>query len=104
MGSQQNNNHPKTLKFDKFRENLLNGVLRFDDMLSGLDDQEIYVKSLTFKAPDDDRAGWLVVIRAMREGIPVVGFHNGDTFGEVLKGTTDRLSNRSVRWKEDQYA
>lgn len=104
MGSQQNNSDSRTVKYEKFQRNLLTAVLRFDDTTHALDEDMVYVQSITFKTPNEERSGWMVVMRATTEGKQVVGFHNADTFAEALKGTIDRLTNRSIKWKADAYA
>lgn len=78
--------------------------VRLDKTIQSLDDEDTFIKGLVFRPPDDENREWLVVVRAMRGGHNVVAFHRAEMFVEAVKGISDRLNNRSVVWKDDQYA
>ena len=79
-------------------------ALRMDAHLEKLQEQGIEVKALRFVYRGGVRGEVLCVVTAHTENGGIVAFHNGDTFGEVMKGIAARMGNGSLKWKEDEYA
>jgi len=46
----------------------------------------------------------MVVISAIVDNVPVVGFHRAEGAREALAGALNRLHNGDIKWKEDEYA
>jgi len=61
------------------------------------------VVSFSVRLPQYAGGEYLVVVRAIQDGKPVVGFHSADTLSEVLRGVLARLTNGSIKWKADKY-
>lgn len=53
--------------------------------------------------PSDDQ-GVLVVVKGYTEKGYVVAFHRGETVVEALVGAARRVSNHTLKWREDEYA
>lgn len=79
-------------------------ALRMDAHLETLQDNGIEVKALRFVYRAGIRGEVLCVVTAQTESGGLVAFHNGDSFGEVMKGIAARMGNGSLKWKEDEYA
>lgn len=75
----------------------------FERVLDMLADQDEWVYSIRAKLADEDNRETLIIVKAMVGGSPVVGFHSAEGFGEAVRGTIARLSNRTMKWKEDEY-
>lgn len=67
-------------------------------------DAGIYVRSLSVRLPDDESSEYRLVIRALVEGEACVAFHNGATLSDVIVGLLNRLQNRSLKFRRDEYA
>lgn len=78
-------------------------VLNIDRFIDKGVDDKIVVRAIKFRAGNVPGAEWLVVITAYSPGGPIVAFHSGDGFRETLVGLASRLSNGSLKWKDDQY-
>lgn len=79
-------------------------VYRADKLIERLDEADVWVHDLRFKAPDSEHGEWFVIVRATVSQKRCVGFHAGVSFQEALRGTLARLQNGSMKWKDDQYA
>jgi len=79
-------------------------VSGFEHLLDRLDEANIMIASVRVKVPLGDEVDYLIIVRARQEGRGVVGFHAGTTLRETLVGTIARLSNGSMKWKDDEYA
>jgi hypothetical protein len=78
-------------------------VTRMSNHIEKTETHDTGVTSIRFKAPTDERAEWFGVVSYVHEGEPLVAFHSGETFEEVLLGVCSRFVNGSLKWKEDQY-
>lgn len=47
---------------------------------------------------------YLIVGRLRVNGEAYVAFHSADTLYEAIRGFCERYTNRTLEWKEDQYA
>ena len=60
---------------------------------------------MSIRAPRSREGEYLVVIRGEdNEGMPVVAFNSGHSIGEAVRGVEARLSNGTLRWREDEFA
>jgi len=73
-----------------------------DKILARLDERDVWVKALRFRAPSDIGTEWLAIVTAHGPEGDAVGFHAAPTFQECLKGTLERLRNGSFKWKADK--
>lgn len=78
-------------------------LLGFEDVLDHLFDEEVQLRSISIRCPEDDRPEYLAVVRVYWHGEKQVGFHNAPTLLEVLTGVVNRLKNRTLQFKEDKY-
>lgn len=67
-------------------------------------DDDIEVDSLRVRAPRERAGEWLVIVKAWHGNKPMVAFHSALSFAEALIGTINRMRNKSLKWKEDEYA
>ena len=79
-------------------------MFRMDALLERYDDEDVFIGGLSLRAPGMDQSDWFVVVRAETPEGKVVAFHSAPTFLEAIQGVVARLDNRSLKWKEDQYA
>lgn len=75
----------------------------FEPVVERLFDDAIEVRSMAVRLPQAEGGDYLVTIRAYKEGKAVVGFSSGSSLTETLVGVVNRLQNRTVKWKADQY-
>lgn len=73
-----------------------------DRIVERLDENDMIVLGLRFKVPDGDGASWLAIVTARSPEGDLVAFHDAPTFRECLIGTVNRLSNGSMKWKENK--
>lgn len=59
--------------------------------------------SMRVRIPSEDEGEYLIVLKARQEGRAVVGFHAADTFAEAVMGALNRLRNKSIKWRDDEY-
>lgn len=79
-------------------------VRDYDHILERLFDSDIIVKGMSIRHPLDVGEGYLVVLRVVEAGTDKVGFHSAPTFAEVIEGLINRLKNRTLKFKDDEYA
>lgn len=79
----------------------LSGVERSLDRLF---DQETYLKTVSFRPPNDQQPDWFVIVRFSVGGDGMVAFTSGETFWEASKRFADQLSNGTLKLRPDQYA
>ncbi len=79
-------------------------IWSMEHVLDLLYDVNIIVNSLTVRIPTADEAQYLVVVRATKEGRAVVGFHGSDSYADTIRGGIERLRNKTMKWREDEYA
>lgn len=74
----------------------------------GFEHFEVYGIELTgmsFRPPQAPNGEWLIVVRGLDDdGAPVVAFHSDVHLDTAVVGLQNRLTNRSLRWREDEYA
>lgn len=75
-----------------------------DENLDKLDAQGFVFKGLNIKAPDENRADWLVTIKADVEGAPVIAFTSAPGLPEAVYQAISQFSKRQLKWKDDSYA
>jgi hypothetical protein len=91
-------------EFERQMVRLATQLLRFEQVITRMDEGGTWITGLSIKVPGEDRADYLVVVRARTSAGSVVGFAGGDTLAEAIRVTCAKLENRSMRWREDQYA
>lgn len=79
-------------------------LIRCDRILERLFDDDVEVLGMSIRLPQEDAGDYLVTVRARKGNNKVVAFHAANTLAEVLRGVLAKLENRSIRWKEDNYA
>lgn len=93
-----------TLNYQRAMLRFAESVVQFEWLYERLFARDVELLGLTVRIPDRDGMDYLVTVRAQVEGQRVVGFHAGATLYETLEGTLNRLKNKSLKWKADQYA
>ncbi len=78
-------------------------LLSLEQIADRLFEQDVEVRGITVRFPEDDRPEYLAVIRVMVAGSKEVGFHSAPTFIEVVVGVVTRLQNGSLKFREDTY-
>lgn len=63
---------------------------------------EVVLTEVRVKFPTETQPEFLVVLKGHSDGGPVVAFHQGSSFFEVLPGALRRLQNKDLKWKEDR--
>lgn len=76
---------------------------RIENTLGQLEDEDIFVLGMSLRAPNYEKAEWLAVLRADSPNGRLVAFHNAPSYAELVSGVAERLTNRSIKWKADQY-
>jgi len=61
------------------------------------------LRDIRLKAPSEEEGEWFVVVRAVLEGDPFVGFHNAFSAGDALRGAINRILNGKMKWRSDDY-
>lgn len=72
--------------------------------IDNLWDDQIQVTSIRLSLSNETRSDVLVVIKATTEGEAILAFHSAETIPEAVTGLCNRLKNKSLKWKEDEYA
>lgn len=91
----------------QFQEEMLRlgmQVARAERIFNSLFDDDIRVSRFSVKVPLYEGGEFLIVITAMAGGRGVVAFHSSPGFSDSVRGALARLENRSVSWKDDEYA
>jgi len=98
----------KTERYDRAVEREVHDLgavqLRASQMFINLEDEDFYVKSITFQSPFHTGGDWRVIVRVHAGGEDLVGFHGAHTYAEAGRGALERIDNRTMKWKEDEYA
>jgi hypothetical protein len=79
-------------------------LMNFEKVVQSFWNEEVEIVSLRIILPVGEGEEYRVVLKARSKGEAFVAFHNGATFSEALVGLVNRLQNRSLKFKEDQYA
>lgn len=92
------------LAFDK--QMVARGIAlgRVDTYLDAYAEDDIFVLGMSIRIPQDVGEDYLVTVRASTTEGAVVAFHSAASFDEVIVGLSNRLQNKSLRWKDDQYS
>jgi len=88
----------------RYIEKIAEPVLRFQASFEGGKFTDFEIKAIRFKAPVYERGEWLCVVSVSSEAGSFVGFHKDVDFASCLTGTLNRIQNRSMQWKVDEYA
>lgn len=67
-------------------------------------DRDVAVTSIKVLLPTYERADYLVVCNAEREGERLVAFHGGASFQEAVVGTLHKFRNNSMKWRADTWS
>lgn len=67
-------------------------------------EEGIEIKQVRLKQNLDAAGDWLAVVTARTESSHIVAFHSADGFVECLEGLCSKMTNGSVRWREDEHA
>jgi len=77
----------------------------WQDYLEGGAPGDISIKDIRIKAIQDGDYGTMIIIRAEdSEGKQLVAFQVGSHFVDALASAARRVANKSIKWKDDQYA
>lgn len=76
---------------------------QLEPVLDKLYEEDTMILGVSIRFTDDEGGDYLVVIRAQKDGERVVAFHAAATFYEAVEGFVNRLTNRSLRWKADEF-
>ena len=79
-------------------------LVRFERVAERLFEDDVHIMGMTIRVPSGEGEDYLVTIRAFVGGDAKVAFHAGATIVEVLGGVMNRLTNNSLKWKDDKYA
>lgn len=77
---------------------------RIDSYIDKYAEEDVFVTGMSIRIPQDVGEDVFITVRAQSPDGPVVAFHGASSFAEALLGLGNRLQNRSLRWKADQYA
>lgn len=66
------------------------------------EDDQIYV-GLSIRIPHNEGEDYLLTLRCFRAGEKFVAFHAAPTMVEALVGMVNRVRNKSMRWRDDQF-
>lgn len=61
------------------------------------------LRDIRLKAPPEEEGEWFVIVRAVVQGDPFVGFHSAYSAGDALRGAVNRVLNGTMKWKADDY-
>ncbi len=77
-------------------------VISLDDNITDTPDGEHFVNEIRFKVRYDEQGDILVVVKAFGGPGKTIAFHSADTVAEGLLGLANRLTNGTLKWKEDK--
>lgn len=77
---------------------------RADQTLDRLFEDDIHLRSMTVRTPEEGRGDFFVICRWWVGGQAKVSYNSAGTFWEAVKGAVDRMHNSSFVMKDDQYA
>ena len=89
---------------NKVSERIGDSLVRMDVQVEERGFEGETLMGMTIQTPWKRGDDWMVVLRANFEGEPMVAFHTADTLYEVMRGVAERFVNKSLEWKEDEYA
>lgn len=91
------------LVFDRELHKVGLRVFEIDDFIHKSVRDKFVVRAIKFRAGKVPGAEWMAVITAYSPDGPVVAFHSGESFKELVVGLAARLKNGSLKWKADEY-
>lgn len=65
-------------------------------------DEDLFLTHINIKVNPSGDGGYLAIIKAETPEGRVVAFHDAPTLAETIVGVLDRLSNRSLKFREDR--
>lgn len=77
---------------------------RFDNIWQEYFDGDYHLVSVRVIFPGLVGGEFKAVLKVEYQGQKLVAFHNAETLVETLVGLLNRLENRTLKFKEDQYA
>jgi len=92
-----------TAATDRLQRRMGASLMRAEVVLDGLFADEVYVKSITFRMPVSEGEEYLAVVRVSTLDGAQVGFHGAPTLAECVEGVLNRLQNRSMKYRADQF-
>ena len=104
MGTNSRANRKAEKAFEGYSQKVGETLISADSRFEALDENDCTVMAIRIRFPGHEKDDFLVTTKAAIEGKQMVAFHGADTFQEALVGTLNRLYNKSMQWKEDQYA
>ncbi len=78
-------------------------LLGFERTLEQMFEDEMYVRGISIRFPEDDRPEYLAVVRVDGADGKQVAFHSAPTIMELIVGVAKRMSNKSMKYREDEY-
>jgi hypothetical protein len=88
---------------DAMLERAGGSLLVFEKRMESLAEEGIVLTGFSVRLPSEDKPDVFVVIRAATDTAKLVGFHGAPTLIEAIPGALERLYNRSIKWREDNY-
>lgn len=94
-------------KADKTLEDLARRIgitlLNFERRIEQLDEEGVQLRRLSIRLPTEEKPDYLITIGAVGETSDIVAFHGGVSLAEALRGALERIYNRSLKWRDDEY-
>lgn len=90
--------------YERYLLTIARDVLTLENYVHEGDEERPTIFSITVKCDPMDEQGVLLVLRGYFPQSAVVAFQRGDTLSQALAQAGRRLKNKSMKWKEDQYA
>lgn len=79
-------------------------LMRFSDMLERGESTGTTYGNITLRPPVSQGGEWLAIMRARTESGQYVAFVSARSFAELLRVTSAKLENNTLKWKVDTYA
>jgi len=89
---------------DRLQRRMGATLMRAEVVFDRLFESEVELLRISVKVPTQQGEDYLAVVTAYENGSRVVGFHGAATFAECVEGCLNRLTNRSMKFRPDQYA
>lgn len=103
MGTNSSQNRKETAALERVLYRAGYVLIGFDDVIEQADGDDIVLTGVSIKPPHEGEEQWLVVVRAYVAGEAKVAFHSDSQFIGAIKGFVERFTNRTLKWKEDEY-
>jgi hypothetical protein len=79
-------------------------VLLFERVADRMFEEDTEITGISIRMPTLDKGEYLMIVRAREGNRQIVAFHSAPTLFELVAGTVQRLQNKSLKWKDDEYA